>query len=726
MTPYQFNEAQRLYAKGFKLVELYPDSKRPMGDGWNLAGVTTVRRDAGGYGLLLAANGMCSVDVDNEDLTEIGLWRCGFDLSEIRESGVATSSTRPASGGRVAFKVPAGAGLRWLKFSSKVHGTILELRAASPNLQDTLPGTVYRSQDGSGPWVQDYAGLWTIDTAPDVPPGLLAWWQRMSEDIDYLREQQALFVGEGVHLSVSSGDSKLAYASVHRTDFNATHSMTDILEARGYIKARNGRYAPPTATGAASVRLIPGHDDLWQSDHASDPLWGTFDTWTAHVVLEHDGDLSAAESAAEKTRQLVAVDGFEDCPAVVQVPGTGGLVEADLTLPNFDRDTKGKIKPILTNLLLALPRADIIGCRLAIDTFKDELVIAPVDSDNWRAFTDTDYTWIRARLETGMNGFAPMQKEQVKEAIHAVAETNRFDSAQVWLNNLKWDGVPRIKDFYSKYFGVADTPYHQAVSYYTWTALAGRVLEPGCKADMAVIFFGGQGAGKSKTVEALVPDMRFFAEVSFTDSDDNLARKTKGKLVGEMAELNGMKTKAVEGIKAYLSRRIESWVPKYKEFTATYPRRCIFFGSTNDDEFLGDDTGNRRFLPVSVGQIDVEGIKSVAAQLWAEGREQFVVTGVQYSEAEILAKAVHSYYEQTDAWIHPIEQWLTGTDFDDVKNCEKAHLTTAEVLVGALNFESKHIKSADQKRAATILKRLGYIRTKIRTGLGTKNVFVRK
>lgn len=67
MTPEQFEEARRLHAAGFKLCELHRGSKQPVGDGWNNAAVTRVHEGAGGYGLILAMNGLCSVDVDTED-----------------------------------------------------------------------------------------------------------------------------------------------------------------------------------------------------------------------------------------------------------------------------------------------------------------------------------------------------------------------------------------------------------------------------------------------------------------------------------------------------------------------------------------------------------------------------------------------------------------------------------------------------------------------------------
>jgi len=322
MTPEQYDEARRLHAAGLLLCELYPNSKRPVGDGWNTSSVASVREDAGGYGLLLAKNGMCSVDVDTEDLCREGFARCGFDLEEIRGLGVHTSSTRTGSGGRVTFKVPTGSGLKWVKFSSKVNGTILELRAESANLQDSLPGTVYHSADGSGPWVQEYAedGLWTLDCAPEPPDWLLTWWQRLSTDVEFLREQQRLFIGPDAQTAISSGDGSLAFASPYRLDYNAANQVISILDRHGYTKGRNERYAPKTATGAPCVRRIPGRDELWQSDHASDPLFGTFDAWTAHVVLDCEGDLAVAEQMAEGLRAEAALEGFGEEEIVADMP----------------------------------------------------------------------------------------------------------------------------------------------------------------------------------------------------------------------------------------------------------------------------------------------------------------------------------------------------------------------------------------------------------------------
>lgn len=296
-------EARRLLAQGFKLCKLLPMQKRPEGLAWQkkpLAGDAVIDDKATGYGMLLAANGLCSIDPDNLEAARAGMARCGFDLEELMRAGVRTTSTRPGSGGRSTFRAPPD--LRRVVFAvrGQENPTILELRAGQSNLQDCLPGTTYRSKDGKSIYRQAYANGRTIDQAPDLPARFLDWWRRMDDDLEFKREQQALLVGASAVLSVSGGEGAgltLAFKSPARKDFNKANSVEDILARHAYSNEDGKRWAPPTATGAPSVRQIPDKVGLWQSDHASDPLCGTFDAWVAHVVLDHNGDQAAAEEA---------------------------------------------------------------------------------------------------------------------------------------------------------------------------------------------------------------------------------------------------------------------------------------------------------------------------------------------------------------------------------------------------------------------------------------------
>ena len=314
------SEAKRLHEKGFQLCKLMPNQKRPAGESWNLHPAKQIDPQATGYGVLLAANNLCSVDPDNATLAAKMLEGLGFDLEAILAAGVRSASTRPNSGGRSAFR--AAEGLSWIKFSFEGVGTVLELRAASLNLQDVIPGLVYADKTGELR-TQHYVNGLRLDTAPELPSDLQAWWLRMSIDLDFRREQERLageILGIKAHQSISGvssvdGKKTLAFAPkrITRVDFNQQYSVEAILLEHGYTQ-HGDRFAPSTATGLPSVRLIPGKESLWQSDHASDPLFGFFDAWSAFVVLEHDGDLGSADLAAEGMLGKVTMDAFDAAP----------------------------------------------------------------------------------------------------------------------------------------------------------------------------------------------------------------------------------------------------------------------------------------------------------------------------------------------------------------------------------------------------------------------------
>ncbi len=696
------SEARRLLEMGLKLCALHEGSKRPVGQDWNIKPVTAIEGGAGGYGLILRANGLCSVDVDNQIPAEEGLRRCGFSLEEIMQTGVRTSSTRPGSGGRSTYK--ATDKLERITFSSKHHGTVLELRAKGTNLQDCLPGTVYFGRNETGPFRQDYCNGKTFDQATEPPAPFLTWWERMSGDLDFQREQQALFLGDEGYLAISLGRT-LAHTSTCRTEFNSHNQVIPILEAHGYTSKDNKRWAPHTATGAPCVRAIPGKDGLWQSDHASDPLHGTFDAWTANVVLNHGGNLQMAEAAWEADRTAVLASGL---PEVLIDP---------VNAINFNRTKAGEIKATKINVVAALGKPDFCGAELRHDDFRGELMLSIPRSRGWRSFRDTDYTEICLALER--QGFLNISKELIRDCVSYTAERQAFDSAKEWLEPLPWDGTPRVEKFLTRYFSASDTPYTRAVSQYLWTAAAGRVLQPGIKADMVPVAVGPQGARKSSAVAAMVPAADFFTSIDLGSRDDDLARLMRGKLFIELGELKGLSSRDADHIKALITRQYEEWIPKYREMTIRYPRRHIFFGTTNRDDFLADETGERRWLPFRCGMCDPDGVRDDLEELWAEARELFLSHGVMHRLAEKLAADEHASFESQDEWKGAVEAWLNRPDFESGRTpFDREWVTIREALTDAINLPDNRQRPQDMHRMKRVLIQIGYTPKNERTSGG--------
>ncbi len=369
-------------------------------------------------------------------------------------------------------------------------------------------------------------------------------------------------------------------------------------------------------------------------------------------------------------------------------------------------DDAGPMPADLSNVAAVL-RAGI-GGRVGFDEFQNCIVIE--EPAGIRPIRDNDYLKFRERLEN--LGSKPVSPEIMRSAIALAADERRLDTAIAWAERLEWDGVARIDTAMSTYFGAEDTPYSRAVGAYLFTALAGRVLEPGCQADMALVLTGAQGLRKTTAVAAICPKPEWFLEADLGKGDDDLSRLLRGKIVVELSELRGLHGRNTESARAFLSRRCEAWVAKYQESPTTFLRRCIFIGTTNDSEFLDDAHGERRWLPVRVTKADVEAIERDRDQLWAEGVARFRAHGVAWAEAERLAKAEHAAFKLEDSWQGLIAAWIDARR--QANNLWPFRL--ADVMSQALDIPKGQQDRHKQLRAARALRALGCERRHARTG----------
>ena len=459
----------------------------------------------------------------------------------------------------------------------------------------------------------------------------------------------------------------------------------------------------------------------WKDGHSSDSgeteaawlLAGTGGFARGHFECLHASCAARTDDDFLRETGYAASD-FEDLTLVAAAEGSGGVVVIDDTSPlGMSHDAKGMIEVTVNNVSRALDAVGWLGYDIRFDEFKGQVVWrAPTQAGvgvggvGWRPWTDADYTRLRLRLEH--RGFKPVGRELARDVVNARADSFRIDTAIEWLDTLRWDGVPRIDAFWSRYFGVEDTPYSRAVAAYTWTALAGRVLEPGLQADMVPVLAGAQGAGKSRGIAAMSPGADTHTVMSFHEPETERARKMRGVLTVELAELQGLRSRDAEEIKAWVTKSKEHWTPKYQEMTTSYLRRCLMFGTTNGDDFLGDTTGERRWLPMAVGAVDIESIKHDRDQLWAEAAARFVAGGLAWRGAVELAPAEHDAFKSTDVWDEVIWRWLNEEELDGSTPAGREYLSASEVLSGALGLEAKSAKKADEMRVARCLHNFAY------------------
>lgn len=377
----------------------------------------------------------------------------------------------------------------------------------------------------------------------------------------------------------------------------------------------------------------------------------------------------------------------------------------DRDLPAVSRDKSGAIPATLTNICLWLGHEYPSGYRLALDQFRHTLMFRRPGTD-WQPFADGDAIRLRVLLEH--QGFKPVGRELMRDAVLMLAQASAFDPVTGWLNGLTWDGTDRISTFFSAYMGAPDTPYTRSVAAYVFTAHAGRILQPGIKADMMPVLSGEQGCGKSSGVAALAGE-DWCCEVSFKESDDDIARKLCYAVAAEVSELRGLQSRDAECIKALITRTSDAWRQKYQEHITIRPRRNLFWGTTNESEFLSDMTGNRRYLPVRVGPVAVDRIREDRDQLWAQARVMFRNGGIRFARTEQLARAEHQQYQIRDPWLEITEDWLyRSSEFEEGCPAQRGGLRLCDVLRGAVGLEASRTGSREERRMATVLKALGY------------------
>lgn len=468
---------------------------------------------------------------------------------------------------------------------------------------------------------------------------------------------------------------------------------------------------------------------------------GHFRCLHAHCADRHRGDFLAAvglvEDVASDFEPVVQTSGLSHTPTLpaggVGSPPAGPLPDGLLTLtgvetawpieqakPPLTRNKRGLIDASAFTVTKAAASPAFLRAWVATDRFANCLLVRWHESSPahevgvWRPMCDADYTDMRAQLEQG--GFAPVGRELIRDAIESVARRRVVDTLTDEVHGLVWDGVRRAERLLPDYYQTEDTPYTRAVGLYLFTALASRALDPGAKVDMIPVMLSAEGYGKTSAVQSLALLPEHFAEADLAMADDNLARKLRGKAVVEFAELKGLRARGAEATKAWITRQVEEWIPKFKEMPTRAPRRFVVIGTGNELRFMSRDvTGFRRWLPFRVGQVQLDALRADVRQLWAEGAALYRQHGLMWQDAERLARDVVPAFTggegRSDDIAAHITVWLRTVDEFRPGLGERwaRPFRATEALVGA-GFPARDALGVLATRAARALEAMGFER----------------
>lgn len=277
---------------------------------------------------------------------------------------------------------------------------------------------------------------------------------------------------------------------------------------------------------------------------------------------------------------------------------------------------------------------------------------------------------------------------QALTALINAAGRQKIDPFRDYLEALEWDGTPRLERWLIDGANAEAGPFTRDVSKRWVISAVARTFVPGCKADCALILVGAQGAGKSTLLKDLAGE-EHFTELQARIGDDDAYMQLQGPVIVELADLSALAKRDVELIKQDLSTAVDFRRGKYARLPERRPRRCVYAGSTNQTDFLQDETGGRRFWPVETGRITPGWMKANRDQVWAEAvalfrhGEPWHLTAAEDTLAKLAQESrrtVSILEEALAEWLHAVQpsgQMFTMGQLDDKRRIVKIRAVQA-------------------------------------------------
>lgn len=391
---------------------------------------------------------------------------------------------------------------------------------------------------------------------------------------------------------------------------------------------------------------------------------------------------------------------------------------------------EGQVKPSLHNIVTILRNHPAWVGMFSFDSFSNRINLTRKACYGRAAgeIGDVDGSEIVAWLGDPAQPFGISPKTSlVLEAIAIVAQHFETHPVREYLRKLKWDKEERLPFLFSHYFGTAQNEYTSAVGKNWLISAVARVMQPGCKVDFMVILEGAQGLGKSRSIRELF-GAPWFAEAMESPASKDFYQVLQGRWCVEISEMHSFSKADVTKVKQAITTQDDVYRPSYGRFAQRFPRHNIFVGSTNDDDYLRDPTGARRFIPVRCNDINYDQLMRDRDQLWAEAylRQQ---AGEPWWILPPQAVDEQDSRYQEDSWTEPIVRWLEGEaasgDYVSEMQGRINETSITQLMSAALKVEiGKHTRQ-DQMRVGAILRRLGWRRRQKRDGSMRRYLFER-
>ncbi|MDE6848544.1 MAG: virulence-associated E family protein [Ruminococcus sp.] len=274
--------------------------------------------------------------------------------------------------------------------------------------------------------------------------------------------------------------------------------------------------------------------------------------------------------------------------------------------------------------------------------FNELTQMRTLDQQDWKDVTENRiklYLEKEYSLTTSIDG--------INQVCSIIADDNSYHPIRDYLNAVQWDGIHRIKSVFTDFLGATDNIYTQSVAVVTFVGCVARIMQAGVKFDTCTTLVGKQGTGKSKFLFKIAVNSEWFTDGVTTFDGKEFYESIQGKWIIELGEGTAFQKSIKERCKQAIASQQDTYREPYARHPTIRKRQCVFFGTTNNYDFLKDETGDRRYYPIDVNiaratkNIDKDLTPEYVAQLWAEA-VQLYKSGqsiyIQDSQVLVLAE----------------------------------------------------------------------------------------
>ncbi len=296
--------------------------------------------------------------------------------------------------------------------------------------------------------------------------------------------------------------------------------------------------------------------------------------------------------------------------------------------------------------------------------------------------TDTQANDQRTYLRDMLEQYG-MPSARIDEYISLVGGQNAYHPIEDMLTNTTWDGTDRL----TPVLNTLELSYGEVGMrdklVTTWLVSALKVIEGyGNNPPRGVLVLAGpQYSGKTSFFRLITPMFTFGEGLHLDVHDKDSLKKAVKYWIVELGELDAtFKKSDIAALKAHISNTEDEIRLPYAAKESKWPRRTVYGATVNRVDFLQDYTGNTRFWPLEVKNVDIQTLSELMSnggqsQFWAQVKE-LLDNGHPYllNQKEIVALEQHN-----DSFREiKMEEEMLHDAFDWDQQC-KIWMTTAEI-----------------------------------------------